>query len=198
MKKSILLIRHGKTKGNMEGRYIGLKTDEALCEEGKQALYEIKKDYQIYDNDRQIYSSPMKRAIETADILFNECDVTIITNLKEIDFGDFENKNYQDLNGNKDYQSWIDSGGKSDYPGGEKLDVFIKRSMAGFDEIISHMGNKGISNAAVVCHGGNIMAIMSCLTGKDYFDFQVKNGHGYKIDIEVKETEVDLISYSLI
>ena len=198
MKKSILLIRHGKTKGNMEGRYIGLKTDEALCEEGKQALYKIKKDYQICDNDRQIYSSPMKRAIETADILFNECDVTIITNLKEIDFGDFENKNYQDLNGNKDYQSWIDSGGKSDYPGGEKLDVFIKRSMAGFDEIISQMGNKGISNAAVVCHGGNIMAIMSCLTGKDYFDFQVKNGHGYKIDIEVKETEVDLISYSLI
>ena len=123
---------------------------------------------------------------------------TIITNLKEIDFGDFENKNYQELNGNIDYQSWIDSGGKSDYPGGEKLDVFIKRSMAGFDEIISHMGNKGISKAAVVCHGGNIMAIMSCLTGKDYFDFKVKNGHGYKIDMEVKETEVDLISYNLI
>ena len=33
----VYLIRHGKTKGNLEGRYIGT-TDEPLCEEGKQSL----------------------------------------------------------------------------------------------------------------------------------------------------------------
>ena len=36
----IYLIRHGKTKGNLEGRYIGT-TDEPLCEEGKQSLMQM-------------------------------------------------------------------------------------------------------------------------------------------------------------
>ena len=35
--KKILLIRHGKTQGNLERRYIG-RTDEPLCEAGRAAL----------------------------------------------------------------------------------------------------------------------------------------------------------------
>ena len=35
-----ILIRHGKTLGNLEGRYIGCRTDECLCEEGQAALLE--------------------------------------------------------------------------------------------------------------------------------------------------------------
>ena len=29
---SVYLIRHGLTNGNLEGRYIGCRTDEPLCE----------------------------------------------------------------------------------------------------------------------------------------------------------------------
>ena len=36
----IILVRHGKTAGNLEGRYIGSRTDEPLCEEGIHALEE--------------------------------------------------------------------------------------------------------------------------------------------------------------
>ena len=36
----ILLIRHGKTAGNLEGRYIGSRTDESLCEAGILGLKE--------------------------------------------------------------------------------------------------------------------------------------------------------------
>ena len=202
MKIKILILRHGKTKGNLEGRYIGSKTDESLCAEGIDELENKKKALNtltaLTDKNVSVYASPMKRAVETAELLFPASLVHVISNLKEIDFGDFENKNYQELNSNSDYQAWIDSGGRNDYPGGEKLDLFIKRSIDGFNEVVSDVTRSNKDSAAVICHGGNIMAIMSNLTGKDYFDFQVKNGHGYLLELEVEGTEVDLISYSLI
>ena len=34
----LFLIRHGKTAGNLLGRYIGSRTDESLCEEGREGL----------------------------------------------------------------------------------------------------------------------------------------------------------------
>ena len=35
-----VLIRHGKTAGNLAGRYIGCRTDEPLCPEGIAQLRE--------------------------------------------------------------------------------------------------------------------------------------------------------------
>ena len=35
-----------------------------------------------------------------------------------------------------------------------------------------------------VVHGGTIMAVLSSLTGGEYFDFQVKNGEGYETVLE--------------
>ena len=42
----------------------------------------------------------------------------MVTNVKleEMDFGDFEYKNYHELNGNAAYQAWIDSGGTDCLP----------------------------------------------------------------------------------
>ena len=34
----IYLIRHGKTQGNLSGKYIGARTDEPLCQEGIREL----------------------------------------------------------------------------------------------------------------------------------------------------------------
>ena len=51
----IYLIRHGKTKGNLEERYIG-RTDEPLCEAGRENL----KKYQ-YPQVEMVFTSPMKR-----------------------------------------------------------------------------------------------------------------------------------------
>lgn len=209
MNKHIVLIRHGKTNGNIEGRYIGLKTDEDLCEEGYKELIQAKDKYQTEILDSHlVYSSPMKRAIQTAKALFNVDDVTCIDDLAEIDFGDFENKNYHELNGNLDYQRWIDSGGKLDYPGGEALSSFIDRSVAGFINVILDMEKRHIDTAVVICHGGNIMAIMSSLTGRDYFDFQVDNASGYELNVGciqgankelgIRINDVDLVSYNRI
>ena len=36
------------------------------------------------------------------------------------------------------------------------------------------------------------MAIMSSLTGGDYYDYQVKNGQGYEIELSIKDNNVQL------
>ena len=59
----IAMIRHGKTYGNTLGRYIGV-TDEPLCEEGKKEL-----EHKTMDTVELLFVSPLKRCLETADIL---------------------------------------------------------------------------------------------------------------------------------
>ena len=200
MKKKILLIRHGKTIGNLEKRYIGCRTDEPLCEEGIAQANAMKEIIQeCYKTiDFSVYSGPMKRVFKTAEILFENREIIVINNLTEIDFGIFENKNYKELDGNRFYQDWIDSNGESDYPEGEKKADFIDRSMMCFEEILLDMDKRDAYEAAVICHGGNIMAIMSSLTGKGYFDFLVDTVHGFILELDVEEKKIDLLSYSLI
>lgn len=192
----IILIRHGKTAGNEQGKYIGCKTDEALSEKG---ISEAKACdfYREYESNKglKVYASPMLRARETAEYLFKQ-NYTVIPELTEMDFGEFEGMNYEMLNGNQDYQRFIDSGGTLPFPKGETREAFIQRSVKGFRDIVSQMEEE--DTAAVICHGGNIMAILSSLTGEDYYDFQVKNLEGYEIDLRIEHERLSDISYNRI
>ena len=102
-------------------------TDEPLCEEGKSFLREMK-----YPALQAVYISPMRRCAETAEILFPDRPVHVIEELAECDFGDFENKNYEELTGNPEYQAWIESGGTLPFPGGESREAFCRRNLHGF------------------------------------------------------------------
>ena len=108
----IYLIRHSMTKGNKEKRYIGT-TDESLCREGIQLLEERKG---MYPEVTYVYVSPMKRCVQTAEIIYPEMmkagAYSCNEKLRECDFGLFENHNYIELSGCPEYQAWIDSGGK--------------------------------------------------------------------------------------
>ena len=53
-----------------------------------------------YPEVQNIYISPLKRCVQTAEILFPGELVHIIDELAECDFGEFENKNYKELDGN--------------------------------------------------------------------------------------------------
>ena len=178
----IVLIRHSKTIGNLYGRYIG-KTDEHLCEEGV-----ILAQSKIFPQVSHIYLSPLKRCIETADIIYKELNPIIIDELRECDFGDFENKNYKDLSGNRDYQKWIDSNGSIPFPNGENPEEFKKRSIIGFDKVVEDIIENKINDAAIIAHGGTIMSILDKYSypNKDFYCWQVGNCCGYIIEINDK------------
>lgn len=165
-----VLIRHGKTAGNLEWRYIGSKTDESLCERG---IAELKR--RSYPEVSRVWVSPMKRCLETASILYPNLRPEIVEDFRECDFGAFENLGYAQLNGRADYQRWIDSGGELPFPGGESRADFSRRCVRAFDRL------PRAEDCALIVHGGTVMAIMEAYARPrgSYYDFQVPNGRGY-------------------
>lgn len=173
----LLLIRHSKTEGNLLGRYIGT-TDEPLCEKGIELLMQKK-----YPSVDRIYVSPMKRCIETAESIYPGQSYEIIDDLRECSFGEFENKNYKELDGNPAYQAWIDSQGTLPFPGGESQDMFRSRCRLAFQDTVDDILTKKIGRAAIVVHGGTIMSIMEAFAvpKKAFYDWQVKNARGFLV-----------------
>ncbi len=177
------LIRHGITEGNNSLSFNGSGTDEPLTEEGREALKEIEGMPPGY----LLFSSPMKRALETAAIMFPGVKPIVIDDFREMYFGKFEGKNHEMLDGDPEYQAWLDSGGYSTIPGGESIESFSVRTWSGFTEAVHYAVKKGSESICIVAHGGTIMAVMSMLTGEDYFAFNAPNGAGYVIEVEIDD-----------
>ena len=185
----LTLIRHGATLSNKEGRYLG-KTDETLSPDGISALEKSVAD-RIYPTADVLFSGPMKRCLETAQILYPGQTPIIIPEWTEMDFGAFEGHNYQELSKDPNYQRWIDSGGTLPFPEGESREEFIHRSVAGYEKMVYQMkmiwerraasgqGDRKIQSVSAVVHGGTIMALLSHFLGGEYFDYQAKCGQGY-------------------
>ena len=176
-----MLIRHGETCGNKLKRYIGKRTDEPLTKEAEEMLKGLG-----YMCPEAVYASPMLRCTQTAGILFPGKTLNIIDELAECDFGEFENKNYMELDGNQNYQAWIDSGGLLPFPGGESREEFKKRNLKGFKKVVQSCIRKEIQSAALVVHGGTIMNIMEEYAdeNRSFYDWHVKNGRGYEVELD--------------
>lgn len=170
----IYMIRHGKTKGNQEHRYVG-NTDESLLSASVCSLKKRK-----MPKVDVLYISPLKRCIETANLLFPKIKQRVIEDFRECEFGEFEYKNYEELNGNPDYQRFIDTMGMCGFPGGEDRKTFQERCVHAFEKILLEYGKSEIS-AAMVVHGGTIMAVMDAFSNPhaDYYDWQIGNGEGF-------------------
>lgn len=186
MNLNITLIRHGKTAGNLEGKYIGV-TDEPLCESG---IYHITQllNQEIYKGCERVFSSPKTRCIQTAQIIYPTQECCIVDDFAECDFGMFEGKNYEQLKDNPEYQRFIDSGGKGLIPGGEATQHFKDRCCKGILWVTNNLLVNGEHSACVVCHGGTIMSIMERFDEekKDFYSYQVKNGLGYTVEFDTQ------------
>lgn len=73
----------------------------------------------------------MKRCMETAKLIFKE-NFYEVEELRECDFGIFENKNYKELSDCPEYQAWIDSGGTMTFPGRRESGRIQKKMCARF------------------------------------------------------------------
>lgn len=179
----LALIRHGATRANKERRYLG-KTDESLSEEGT-GLLESYKMLKTYPDVEYLFTSPMKRCKETAEIIYPTLSPIVIPEWEEIDFGRFEYRNYKELKDDADYQEWLQSGGTLDFPEGESRKDFQLRCRSGFIRMCNELSRaagrdaKKPASAGMIVHGGTIMALLSLYGGTGYFDYQASNGRGY-------------------
>jgi alpha-ribazole phosphatase len=180
---NIYLIRHAKTQGNFEGRYVGL-TNEPLCDAGIKMLMEkIKAAY--YPKVDCVYVSPMKRCLQTTEKIYPGVPLRVVAGFAEYNFGEFERKNYQELKDNFNYQQWIDSGGAAKTPGGEDIESYKRRCCQAFEQVMAEVRQKNISHAALIIHGGTIMAIMEkYISGAEtFYHWQIGNCEGYRLTV---------------
>ena len=167
---TIYLIRHGKTEANERRLYCG-STDLSLSEAGKAELRNLHYDIP----NVRFLTSGMKRCNETMELLFPGIPYEIDPRFREADFGAFEMHSYDDLKERPDYQAWITGDNEANLPpGGESGAQMTRRVLAAFSEIMD--------DTCLVTHGGVIAAIMAHLfpdAGKNRYQWQPRNGHGY-------------------
>ena len=193
----------------MEKRYVG-STDEPLCEAGvceinerrnillrsffpeneRDGMPQIKAAYAGDRLPEMVYVSPMLRCRQTAELLFPGAKQEVIPDFREIYFGQFEYRNYEELAGDERYQAYIDSGGRLDFPDAEPQSQFRQRVRKAFVQCLEKKrvlmadlaSGKAPESLVFVVHGGTIMAILEAYARphRDYFDWQVGAGHGYR------------------
>ena len=184
----IVLIRHGKTEGNKEKRYIG-RTDQPLSEEG---IAGIKENLGRYPSVEKVYASPMKRTRQTAEPIYPGQASELVDGLREMDMGVFEGKNHAELKNRPSYILWVATRGKISIPGGESMKDFGKRTRYAFTQVLGDMQAEGIKRSAVVAHGGTIMSIVSQLADDDYYKYMVNNGAGFRLTLDDDGKLLDL------
>jgi alpha-ribazole phosphatase len=177
----VLLIRHGKTAGNIAKRYIGM-TDEPLCDEGI-AHARLSG---IDTGTASLYVSPLKRALETALIKFPNAQMTVCADLREMDFGDFEGRNAADMEHDDVYTKWVESNCMLRCPNGEQMDEFSDRICRAFDIIVRDAIDNGEERLVIVAHGGTIMSILGRYGKPEqhYYEWYVDNCCGYRAQLD--------------
>ena len=135
----IVFIRHGQTDVNKDNRLQGAHVDAELNDYGRAYA---KKAAANFDEDEfdVVYSSPMKRAVETAKIFTKDKKkINLDDRLLEFDFGDWDGKKMDDIV--KEYPDIVDPWGKVNRnyiryaKNGESYEAFDKRCGDFLDEM---------------------------------------------------------------
>ncbi len=171
-------IRHGETTGNAEGRYIG-RTDLPITYDSALQLKEFA-DQGIYPDVDIIYSSPLCRCLQTANILYPGQELKVVDNFTEYDFGIFENKTAAEVAENPDFKAWT-AGKVSGVPQGETSEEFTVRITEGLQQIVFDMSQNNYTHAAIILHGGIIMRLFAicALPQQPMVEWRTAAGRGF-------------------
>ncbi len=160
--KQILLIRHGQTDWNADGRWQGHE-DIPLNTNGleqAQALAFHLKDHPI----TAIYSSDLQRAQQTAAPLAQTLGLTVKTDprLRELNLGTYQGMTTSEISSQYPAEA---AKMREDYlgfpfPQGESRRMMQMRALEAFREIVA---NEAAPEVAIVAHGGTIRVLLMAL-----------------------------------
>lgn len=180
---NVHFIRHGVTKGNISGAYVGA-TDIPLAPEGILKLKSLKQNFN-YPKVDAVYSSYLMRCVQTANILYPENEVVTMPGLEEYNFGEWEGKTAKDLKDDEKFLQWVSNSKDVCPDGGESLSEFTCRVLKSFEDLVKKIIISDKKDNAVISHGGVIMTILSAfgVPRAKMHDWLVDNGCGYSIRI---------------
>ncbi|MEI6578024.1 MAG: histidine phosphatase family protein [Eubacteriales bacterium] len=180
---TIQFIRNGLTEANLDGRYIG-HTDIPLCDDGIKQLEQLKNDAQYPEVDA-LFCSPLLRCTQTARILYPQKEPIIINDLIEYNFGEFEGKTAAELERFPMFPGWLAGEPDVEPPFGESSSAFASRICNCFSLIVQGLMKTGTTRAAIITHGGVIMALLAAfgLPEAQMHEWLTPSGCGYTVRI---------------
>ncbi len=147
----LYFIRHGETQWNAEGRVCG-RSDVNLSEVGREQAQRLADRLKSAAIDA-IYSSPLKRARQTAEIIAQATGVEPIVeeDLVELDYGSWEGRTFREIieSEREGFAAWDTDPGKMAPPGGETGIEGLRRVAHVMDALA---GRHPRGKVAVVCH----------------------------------------------
>ncbi|AAK80962.1 putative phosphoglycerate mutase [Clostridium acetobutylicum] len=162
MKTTVLLVRHGETEWNVQGRFQGCH-DINLTDNGIEQAKRVAK--RLEGSFDCVYASPLKRAFNTAKLIASTKGISPIIedDLREINFGLWEGLTIKEMKSKfpKEFDIWRNDTEDGPLCGG---DLSIKRASIRVEHAVLKIvnDNKG-KNIVVVAHGGIIKAALIAL-----------------------------------
>lgn len=178
MVTTLYLVRHGETEGSEVKRYKG-SIDVPLSEKGIEQIKKvagfIKK---IGANSRlplqSVYSSPLSRALKSAEIISEPFGLTpiVMADLRERGFGIWEGMSFNEIKDKypEEFEAWANNPLKYSPIGGESTIEVRDRVINALNKIINNHNSqlRGLSpsiNIAIVAHGGVNRIILCHIMG---------------------------------
>ena len=157
------LIRHAETDVSARGRFIG-RTDVPLSTQGLVGAADLAR---AFDGERidAVVSSPSIRAMDTARVLARRFGMPVGTEplLREIDFGDFEGRTFDELESRNPAirDIWSGRTGTMRFPNGEDWDGFSRRVTGWFEGL-----DRGADRSVLAfTHAGVTRAVIAHVLG---------------------------------
>ncbi|HEX2221838.1 MAG TPA: histidine phosphatase family protein [Candidatus Limnocylindria bacterium] len=168
MTRRLLLVRHGVTDWNREGRFQGHR-DPGLSGEGRREAALLAGRLAAVDRDRpaRVVSSSLRRALETAAAITAGLGGPVAPEaeprLMEIGQGDWEGRTHAELatDDAARYAAWRRAHGREQPPGGEPLAAVSARLEAALEDLLA--GDAW--PACLVSHGGTLRLMAEQILG---------------------------------
>lgn len=179
----IHLIRHGACDEIRKGAYIGTK-DVELSDAGRAELQKLDADFD-YPGTPVVFTSPLKRCLQTCEVLYPAIKPIIIEQLAECSFGEWEGLFAEDLSNDDNFKKWLAGDTSVKPPKGESGADFTKRVCNVFSSIVDGLMKTGTTNCVIITHGGVIMTLLAVfgLPQAKPFDWAMADGCGYSIRV---------------
>lgn len=194
-----IMIRHGETVANRQGRYIG-HTQSPYTDKGKSQVRDIVINISENINIEGIYSSPLDRTRVIAEKIAQRLDKKLIITpaISEINFGIFEGKTYKEIKREfpLEWEYWIVDYINYKIPQGECLRDVNDRVKKFIDELKDK--GRPQTEYLLITHGGIIQTIITYLLDlriEDRWHFRIPPGAIVEIDYHENYGVLSRLSY---
>lgn len=193
---NLYFVRHGETECNKSKLYYG-NLDVSISEIG---FMQAKKSSKMLENIsfNRAYVSEMKRARQTAEIILDkkECSIIEDSRINERNFGAFEGKSYNEIKETypKEWKVWCEDWKNTVPPNGESYIQFYGKIKDFMDSVLQLKDD----NILIVTHSGVIKSVYCYILDNNldfFWKFNSKNGDITLIKYEYGNIYIDSICH---